>query len=367
MVDANKSGVIETNHNEITIKVCLGLNESKLVTFDKYVVSRDNFEIISKQINKQNFCIVKDINLGKSVKRTLLDYESSIQKLDDLDVIKLAKLSSLIVDLFHSHVIVDFTIEGGRLYFLQALPVAEETKESRRVQKMISQDMETVTSIRIYSNTVPAEIENSDGIGLLTCNKEDLPEIALKLGNKSAWFLSNNLERELPYIKQCHDSGFNNIGIILPNADSVEHVRKYKDLVRANGLEPLEEIELGIIIESPIAIQNIESISRDYVDFISVDLDNLAKTIIPEEHLTSRISPPVLRLIKHVIEVCKEFDIEICFQGESVNNPDIADFLVRLGADTLVVSPSMVKELRKMVEKAERKMLLEAARKTSGL
>lgn len=371
MIDSNKSGVIETYDNEIKIKACLGLNESKMISFDNYIVDRSNFEISSKNVSKQDFCILRDINLGKSVKRTLFDDEAKSQKLDDAEIRRLAKLCTLIEEILNSHVLVDFGIERGKLYFLQATPLKKERiKEPPKLHKVevpTESSLETVTQIRIYASNIEQNImENCDGIGLLTCNKEDLIKLAPLSNNKSAWFLSNNLEEEMPFVKECHDSGFNNMGIILPMINSIDQLRKAKDTIKKFDLEPLEEIEFGITIETPASVQIIEEIAQEYVDFVSIGIDNLTKfTLTTQETDNIRINPAVLRQIKHVISICKDNNIEVCVHGSILENPDIAEFLVRLGADSLIINPSKLEDMRKIVEKAERKMLLEAARKSA--
>ena len=365
MIDANKSGIIETFQDEIKVKACYGLNESKVIQFDNYVVSRNSFELNSKQINRQDFCILKDINLGKSVKRTLFEEEATSQKLEDEEIRRLAKISSLIEEIFDSFIKIEFAIEQGKLFFLQVNPL-EHIKQIK--QRDIS-NLETVTQLRIYlTDEIKDEyIKNCDGIGLLSCDPKSLTKISPLLENKSAWFLSINPEQDIQYIKQCHDSGFNNIGIILPNITSVEQIRNAKHIIKTHDLEPLEEIEFGIIIDSPQNVQLIEQIASEYIDFISIDLDNLSKLTLGNENIsTIRIDPAVLRQLRYVINTCKDNNIEVCVHGSIVNRPDLAEFLIRLGADSLIINPSNIVDLRKTVEKAERKMLLDVARKTTS-
>jgi pyruvate,water dikinase len=70
--------------------------------------------------------------------------------------------------------------------------------------------------------------------------------------------------------------------------------------------------------------------------------------------------PAVLRSIAHLIRVAHRngATVSICGQGPSVY-PELSEFLVRRGIDSVSVNPDMVAWTRKIVAGVERKVIME--------
>jgi len=67
----------------------------------------------------------------------------------------------------------------------------------------------------------------------------------------------------------------------------------------------------------------------------------------------------VQEAIKHVIEVCRKYNVttSICGQAPSVY-PEISEKLVQYGINSISVSPDMIETTRKLVASVEEKLLL---------
>jgi pyruvate,water dikinase len=76
--------------------------------------------------------------------------------------------------------------------------------------------------------------------------------------------------------------------------------------------------------------------------------------------------PAVLRAISHLIKVAHEngATVSICGQGPSVY-PELTEFLVRMGIDSISVNPDVVIWTRKLVASIERKIILEKISKNN--
>jgi pyruvate,water dikinase len=75
--------------------------------------------------------------------------------------------------------------------------------------------------------------------------------------------------------------------------------------------------------------------------------------------------PAVLRAISHLIKVAHKngVTVSICGQGPSVY-PELSEFLVRQGIDSLSVNPDVVVWTRKIVAGIERRVMLEEVLKS---
>jgi pyruvate,water dikinase len=68
----------------------------------------------------------------------------------------------------------------------------------------------------------------------------------------------------------------------------------------------------------------------------------------------------VKRIIAHLIKVAHEKGVTVSICGEGPSNlPDFAEFLVRVGIDSISVNADAVVATKKLVASIERKMMLE--------
>lgn len=178
------------------------------------------------------------------------------------------------------------------------------------------------------------------------------------------------LKAEFEAIKQIHDSGYNNVGVMLPMIISVDEVRKAKDILREVGLEPQENIDFGVMIECPAAVQIIKELCEEGIDFISFGTNDLTQFTLAIDRNNSKVQelynemhPAVLRQIKYVIDVCKRYDVETSICGQAASNEEMAEFLVKAGIESISANIDSVKKIRNTVAKTEKKLLLGVARK----
>src|SRR3989344_5514848 len=177
------------------------------------------------------------------------------------------------------------------------------------------------------------------------------------------------LKAEFEAIKQIHDDGYNNVGVMLPMVISVDEVRRAKDILREVGLEPQENIDFGVMIECPAAVQIIKELCEEGIDFISFGTNDLTQFTLAVDRNNSKVQslynemhPAVLRQIKHVIDVCKKYDVETSICGQAASSEEMAEFLVKAGIESISANIDSVKKIRKIVAKTEKKLLLGVAR-----
>ncbi len=135
MVQSESSGVMFTiepttsNAEKIIIEAVLGLGEmivSGDVTPDHYNVSKKDLKIISKEIKKQEWKLVKKAGAhGKAdnIKVSLTKEEQAKQKITDEDILFLAKIGKTLEEHYNFPQDVEWAKEDGNIYIVQTRPV----------------------------------------------------------------------------------------------------------------------------------------------------------------------------------------------------------------------------------------------------
>jgi pyruvate,water dikinase len=142
MVQSESSGVmftIEPTTNEkdkITIEAVLGLGEmivSGDVTPDHYIVSKKDMKITIKDIKKQEWKLVKQPGgHGKSdnIKIDLTPEEQASQKINDGDILLLAKIGKTLEDHYEWPQDIEWAKEKGQIFIVQTRPVTTTQKKA---------------------------------------------------------------------------------------------------------------------------------------------------------------------------------------------------------------------------------------------
>ncbi|WP_297507347.1 phosphoenolpyruvate synthase [Thermococcus sp.] len=178
------------------------------------------------------------------------------------------------------------------------------------------------------------------------------------------------LKAEFKAIKRLVDEGYDNIGVMLPLVSHPEQIRKAKEIARSVGLEPHKDVEWGVMIETPASALIIEDLIKEGLDFVSFGTNDLTQYTLAIDRDNERVfklydekHPAVLKLIKHVIKVCKKYGVETSICGQAGSDPKMVRLLVRMGIDSVSANPDAVELIRKTVYREEQKIKLEAARK----
>jgi len=157
---------------------------------------------------------------------------------------------------------------------------------------------------------------------------------------------------------------------MLPLVSHVEQLREAKRLAREVGLEPHKDVEFGVMVETPSSALIIEDLCKEGLDFISFGTNDLTQYTLAIDRDNERVfklydetHPAVLKLIKHVIKVCKKYGVETSICGQAASDPKMAKILVRLGIDSLSANPDAVQLIKQVVAREEQRIMLENARR----
>lgn len=183
------------------------------------------------------------------------------------------------------------------------------------------------------------------------------------LGNHGIRFSLRNmdiLEAELAAVKEIADEfPDKKIGVMMPQIISVEEVTATKKL--AEEVKLPENTRLGIMVETPAAVQIINNLCEAGISFVSFGTNDLTQYTLaldrnnPEvQELYTEMHPAVLNSIQYVIRRCKKYGVETSVCGQAASREDMARFLVQEGIDSLSVNADAAEKVSKLVAEIEK-------------
>lgn len=161
-------------------------------------------------------------------------------------------------------------------------------------------------------------------------------------------------------------SAYGKLSIMFPMITSVDEVRRIKEIVknvktelRTEGIGFDENIELGIMIETPSAAIISDLLAKE-VDFFSIGTNDLTQYTMaidrqnPEaEKFCDRHHTSILRLIKTVTDNAHNNGIWVGICGELGADMELTEFFLSIGVDELSVSPGRILPLKNKVLKTD--------------
>ncbi|MBS3123865.1 phosphoenolpyruvate synthase [Candidatus Woesearchaeota archaeon] len=174
------------------------------------------------------------------------------------------------------------------------------------------------------------------------------------------------LRAEFQAVRELHYEGQKNVGIMLPFVIRVEELQEAKKIMRELGLEPVKNIDFGIMVETPASCWIIEELCKEGISFVSFGTNDLTQLTLGLDRNNQRIQklfdemhPAVLGEIAKVIKVCKKYHVKTSICGQAGSRPEMAEFLVHQGADSISANVDAVDSIRHTVARVEKKLLLE--------
>lgn len=172
-------------------------------------------------------------------------------------------------------------------------------------------------------------------------------------------------------------SVFGNLKIMYPMISGVEELEaanvlldECREQLRDDGVAFAEDVEIGVMIETPSAAMIADSLARR-VKFFSIGTNDLIQYALAVDRLNEKIAhlyepthPGILRLIKATVDAGQAHGIWTGICGEMAGDLAVVPLLLGLGVSELSVTPSMVprvKMLIRSVEMSEARKLAEFA------
>ena len=184
----------------------------------------------------------------------------------------------------------------------------------------------------------------------------------------SKWYIQA-FRLECQAIKKCRiEWGLTNVYVMLPMVRTLWEARKVLEIMKEEGLERSKDFKVWFMAETPSIAIMADEFSK-IVDGFSIGSNDMTQGILMIDRDSERLGqmgyfderdPAVKRILAHLIKIAHEngCTVSICGEGPS-NLPDFAEFLIRVGIDSLSVNNDAVVATRKHVASVEQKIILE--------
>ena len=175
---------------------------------------------------------------------------------------------------------------------------------------------------------------------------------------------------ELSAIRKVWDEGLTNLHVMLPFVRTEPELARCRALVAESGLLDRRDFELWIMAEVPSVLFNLERYAALGIAGISIGSNDLTQLLLGADRDSEQLAelfderdPAVVAYLEQLIPKARSLGMKtsICGQAPSVH-PEYAELLVRAGIDAISVNIDVVDRTRRLIDRAERRVMLEAAR-----
>ena len=192
----------------------------------------------------------------------------------------------------------------------------------------------------------------------------------------SKWYIQA-FRLECQAIKKCRTEwALKNVYVMLPMVRTLWEAKQVLAIMKEEGLERGRDFKVWFMAETPSIGIMADEFSK-LVDGFSIGSNDMTQGVLMIDRDSERLGqmgyfderdPAVKRIIAHLIKAAHEngCTVSICGEGPS-NYPDFAEFLVRVGIDSISVNNDAVVTTRKNVASIEQKIILERLAEQAAL
>jgi phosphotransferase system enzyme I (PtsI) len=153
------------------------------------------------------------------------------------------------------------------------------------------------------------------------------------------------------------------VRLMFPMITTLEEVHRVKAIVRRASRQLEEEgkpqgnVPVGMMLEVPAAAVSIDTM-LDEVDFVSIGSNDLVQYLMAADrdnpkvsHLCQPLAPPVLRVLRSVIEACNKSGTPVTLCGEMAGQPRAFVLLLGMGLRSFSMSPAFIPSVKELASK----------------
>lgn len=160
-------------------------------------------------------------------------------------------------------------------------------------------------------------------------------------------------------------SAFGNVKILLPMVISVDELRrvnqlvdKYKDELRRENRPFNDDIEIGVMVETPASVFMAEELIQE-CDYFSIGTNDLTQYVLAADRGNEKISklynnynPAVLRAIKMIIDASHKYGKWTGMCGSMSSDPNATYLLLGMGLDEFSAVGSQIGKIKDIIVNA---------------
>lgn len=181
-------------------------------------------------------------------------------------------------------------------------------------------------------------------------------------------------ELELSALAQAQQAGYQNLRLILPFVRSIEEFSFCRRKVEQAGLNRFPEFQLWIMAEVPSVLFLLPEYIKAGVQGIAIGTNDLTQLLLGVDREQGKFTevwnqknPAVMGAIRQLIETARKYKIPCSICGQApILYPEIIEQLVQWGITSISVEPEAVQRTYAAIARAEKRIILEAARKQSN-
>ncbi len=199
------------------------------------------------------------------------------------------------------------------------------------------------------------EYRNLDGAPKEVEGNPMLGNHGIRFGLKNPGVLKSEIEAAIKVAREFPEK---KIGIMMPQVINLSELKETKKYASEMGMP--ENFKIGIMVETPAAVQIINDLCAEGISFISFGTNDLTQYILAIDRNNSEVqyiydemNPAVLSAISYVIRRCKKFGVETSVCGQSGSREDMVGFLVKEGIDSISVNADAAEKISKLVAELE--------------
>lgn len=175
---------------------------------------------------------------------------------------------------------------------------------------------------------------------------------------------------ELQVLYQLHQAGYTNLCLMLPFVRTVEEFLFCRQRVEQVGLTKNPYFQLWIMAEVPSVLFLLPEYVRAGVQGISIGSNDLTQLLLGVDRDQSVMAahfderhPAVLQAILQLVQMAKQLKIPCSICGQApARYPELIQPLVEAGITSISVELEAIDQTRRAIQRAERQLLLQAAR-----
>jgi len=172
---------------------------------------------------------------------------------------------------------------------------------------------------------------------------------------------------QLEAFKRLREVGYDNVEIMFPLVNDADDVDAIIQLMSDVGIDT-DKTRWGVMIETPAAALQVESITDRPIDFVSFGTNDLTQYTLAVDRNNERVADrfdethdSVVTLIKDVIEVCRAKDVDTSICGEAASKTTMIRQLIDSGVTSLSVNIDAVRDTQHEVKRREQRLILDSA------